>query len=95
MPRYQCVQFGICQRADANEEFEIKPGETCQCPRNDPHCQGQLIVLEKPKKRWPLYVGPGVIAAALVGLGLWHEMKPVPKPTPEQLLIEVWPWLKH
>ena len=96
MPRYQCVQFGSCPRADACEQIEIKSNGLFKCPRKDPSCRQQLVELRsEPGLRIALISLP---VAALIGLGVWLMILTMcrvpPQPTVEQLLTDVWPWLK-
>ena len=95
MPRYQCVQFGSCPRADACEKIEIKSNRLFKCPRKDPSCRQQLVELRsEPGLRIALI---SVTVAALIGLGVWRLWPPpdhIKPPTVEQLLTEVWPWLR-
>lgn len=111
MPRYQCVQFGSCPKADACEKIEIKSNELFKCPRKDPSCRQQLVELrswlekarqsiQDPKPGRPSGLRIALISvtvAALIGLGVWRLWPPpdhIKPPTVEQLLTEVWPWLR-
>jgi hypothetical protein len=100
MPKYQCVQFGLCPRADACEEIVIKPGDSFQCARSspDPKCREQLEEVRGRKPRLNLVL-IAVPVALLLGIGAWIFMgtgsPPSSKASVEQLLVEVWPWLKN
>jgi hypothetical protein len=104
MPKYQCVQFGLCSRADACEEFEIKAGDSFQCARGspDPGCREQLVEIRGG--RLPPQAKMAIIAvpiAAVLGLCAWMliglseaDAQHKARANVEQLLIDVWPWLK-
>lgn len=104
MPKYQCVQYSICPRADACEEIEIKLGDSFQCGRTpaDLKCREQLIEVRgnlSPKLKSALVAVP---IAALLGVGAWMligsskgDGKRQPQANVEQLLTDVWPWLKN
>lgn len=100
MPKYQCAQYGLCPRADSCEEFLIKPGDSFQCARSspDPNCREKLEEVGgkglSPKLRLVLIAVP---VALLISIGAWMLIGPggQPKATVEQLLTDVWPWLKN
>lgn len=99
MEKYQCVQFGICPRADNGECFETNSDFTCSRNPEDPDCRSKLEdVQEGGKKGLMLKVGIPVALLA-VGGGLYFafagpgEIPPAP-PTVDELLKEVWPTLK-
>ena len=92
MAKYQCIQFGICPRADACEEIEIKPGETFECPRHDPKCREQLMEIRggkfSPKLKMALIAVPIVL---LLGFGAWAMLgskKPASQASVEQMLTD-------
>lgn len=92
MAKFLCVQFGICPRADACEQISLKPGDNHNCPRNDPKCREQLVEIGGGL---PRIVKIGLIAvpvAAVIAFGVWSLVGP--SKTVEQLLTDVWPWLK-
>lgn len=96
MAKFQCVQFGLCPRADGNV-IEDKPGEPFTCPRGDTKCRENLEPIGAGKSvSKPLIIG---VAAVLVlgGLGAWYFMSGSSKSdasSAEAQLVEVWPWLK-
>jgi hypothetical protein len=104
MAKYQCTQLSVCPRADACEEIEIKPGVSFQCGRNppDPKCREQLLEIRgrrlSPKLRILLIA---ILFSVLLGSGAWMMMgfsktadQRKSEANAEQLLIDVWPWLK-
>ena len=96
MAKYQCVQFGLCPRADGNV-IEEKPGEPFTCPRGDTKCRENLEPIGGAKKLpIPLLIGV-VLVLVLGGLAVWYLVSGSSKANPsdaEAQLVEVWPWLK-
>lgn len=100
MPKFQCVQFGICPRADACEEIQIDEGVAFECARKDPKCREQLVEIHAKKgwKKVALIALPVVVVIALTAW--WLNREPSQTSTSksqtsvEQLLTDVWPWLK-
>ena len=95
MPKYLCIQFGQCGKADAGEEIEILEGAEPKCPQ----C-GQKLE-EAGKKGFPRGARIALVAvpaaALLCGL-LWFVLARGPeKAGPQKVedaLAEVWPWLR-
>lgn len=103
MAKHQCVQFGVCPRADSGECFEVNSDFTCSRNPEDPDCRSKLEeVQEGGKKGLLLKIGIPVALLAVAG-GLYFvfagsgETPPAPPaspPTVDELLKEVWPSLK-
>ncbi|MEI7773344.1 MAG: hypothetical protein WCK17_01080 [Verrucomicrobiota bacterium] len=96
MAKYQCVQFGLCPRADG-KVIEDKPGEPFTCPLGDTKCRENLEPISGGKSMpKPLLIG--ALAILVVGgLGVWYFMTGSSKSNRSDLeaqLVEVWPWLK-
>ena len=104
MAKHQCVQFGVCPRADRSECFEVDADFTCSRTPEDPDCRSKLEELKGGGGGKGLLLKAGVPAALLaVGVGLFfifgESAKPTPSPastppTVDELLKEVWPWLR-
>jgi hypothetical protein len=104
MAKYQCVQFGVCPRADNGECFEVNSDFRCGRSPEDPDCQSKLEDVQKAGSNGlALKVGIPLVLLAVVGTGLFFVLNseenpnspsPEQKPTAEELLQEVWPWLK-
>lgn len=104
MAKHQCVQFGVCPRADRGECFEVNADFKCGRNPEDPDCHSKLEEVQNSGGKG--LVLKIVIPAALVlvvGVALFFllgqdvESKSSPEaqqPTVEELLQEVWPWLK-
>jgi hypothetical protein len=99
MAKYQCVQFGVCSRADKAECFEINGDFKCGREPEDVECQSKLEPVSGSGNS-----GAGTkisIAAVAVmilgGLGFWmySSMRASPQEpvSTEQVLREIWPWL--
>jgi hypothetical protein len=102
MPKYQCAQLGRqCPRAQTGEEFEIKPGASFQCALSspDPQCREKLLEVRGRKLSPKLKLALVAVPVAVLGVGAWFFLGAGPNSSPktgvEQLLIEVWPWLKN
>lgn len=103
MAKHQCVQFGVCPRADNGECFEVNSDFTCSRNPEDPECRNKLEeVNERGKKGLLLKVGIPMALLAIGG-GLYFMFSgPIkisaspasPPPTVDELLKEVWPSLK-
>lgn len=100
MAQYQCVQFGICTRADKGECFDTGGDFKCGREPEDPDCQGKLEpVTGGSNSSLGIKVGLPIAVAALALAGMYFfKTPPVPQPpssdvTTAQLLKEVWPWL--
>ncbi len=101
MAQYQCVQFGICTRADKGECFDTSGEFKCGREPEDPDCQGKLEpVSGGAKSGLGLKIGlPIAVVAVLALAGMYLFKTPsVPQAPPSevtaaQLLKEVWPWL--
>ncbi len=103
MAKHQCVQFGVCPRADRNECFEVDTDFACSRTPEDPDCRGKLEELKGGGGKG-LLLKAGIPAALLaVGVGLFFIFGKSPTPTPapastpptvDELLKEVWPWLR-
>ncbi|MCB1129569.1 MAG: hypothetical protein KDN05_00470 [Verrucomicrobiae bacterium] len=104
MAKHQCVQFGVCPRADSGECFEVNADFKCGRNPEDPDCLSKLEeVLDAGGKGLALKVGIPVALLAVVGVALFFLLgsgndpkasTPAQKPSAEELLQEVWPWLK-
>jgi len=98
MAKYQCVQFGVCTRADKAECFELNGDFTCGRVPEDVECQSKLEPVSGGAKSGTA-LKMGLIAAvfALGGLVYWlfgsQEASPQSGASTEQLLKEIWPWL--
>jgi hypothetical protein len=103
--QYQCVQFGVCPRADRGECFHVDANFKCGRDPEDPDCREKLEPVSgggASGAKWLKIAIPVVAIAALVGGGIYFLSGDEPEPTklPEQkpsvdsLLIEVWPDLK-
>jgi len=101
MAQYQCVQFGICTRADKGECFDTSGDFKCGRDPEDPDCQGKLEpVTGGSRSGLGLKVGLSIAVVAVLALaGMYLFKSPSgsqPPPTDvsaAQLLKEVWPWL--
>lgn len=86
--RYKCINFGACAKADANETIEFPAidvlGGTPPCP-----CCKQNTLQEIPddKPKWPLYVGIGVAALAVLGGGGYGIYALTKSPTPKDIVL--------
>lgn len=104
MAKHQCVQFGVCPRADSGECFEVNADFKCGRNPEDPDCHSKLEeVQDAGGKGLALKVGIPAVLLLLVGVALFFLLgndggsQPTPaaqQPTAEELLKEVWPWLK-
>jgi hypothetical protein len=98
MAKYQCVQFGVCSRADKAECFDLSGDFKCGRDPEDAECQSKLEHVgggsQGGGKKMTLVAGAVLL---LGGLGYWgfaSQGTPPPAPaTSEQLLKEIWPWL--
>lgn len=99
MTRYQCVQFGVCSRADKAECFEIDGDFRCGRDPEDVECQSKLEPVSGGAKFGRgIRLGFAVVATLLLGsFGYWlfssGAANPQAPATTEQLLKEIWPWL--
>jgi hypothetical protein len=96
MPRYQCIQFGQCVKADASEAIEIPPGAESKCPQ----C-GQKLEEVNGGGKFPVSPKIVLIAVSVVlvlGGVIWFFLSGEPNPSGpqavESALTDVWPWLK-
>ena len=86
--RYRCINFGACAKADANEVIEFPAidvlGGTPLCP-----CckQNTLQEIEEKTPKWPLYVGIGVAALAVLGGGGYGIYALTKSPTPKDIVL--------
>ena len=86
--RYKCINFGACAKADANETIEFPAidvlGGTPPCP-----CckQNTLQEIEEKTPKWPLYVGIGVAALAVLGGGGYGIYALTKSPTPKDIVL--------
>lgn len=86
--RYRCINFGACAKADANEVIEFPAidvlGGTPPCP-----CckQNTLQEIEEKPLKWPLYVGIGVAALAVLGGGGYGIYALTKSPTPKDIVL--------
>lgn len=87
--------------ADACTKIEIRPGESSECPRNDPGCREKLVKLQGPGLRSRVVKLAIIFLAALTISGgvkilcdYLYRPPALPKPTVNQLLTDVWPWLE-
>lgn len=104
MAKNQCVQFGVCPRANSGECFEVNSDFKCGRNPEDPDCQNKLEEVQTAGgKGLALKVGIPLVLLVVIGAGLFFVLKsdenpsspsPEQKPTAEELLQEVWPWLK-
>lgn len=104
MDKHQCVQFGVCPRADSGECFQVNADFKCGRNPEDPDCQNKLEELrDTGGKSLALKVGLPAALLLIVGVAMFFllgkdgDSKPSPaaqQPTAEELLQEVWPWLK-
>jgi hypothetical protein len=104
MTKHQCVQFGVCSRADSGECFEVNSDFKCGRNPEDPDCQSKLEGLEAGgSKGLAFKIGIPVILLVAIGGSILFLMgnrdnanppSPEQKPTVEELLQQVWPWLK-
>lgn len=104
MAKHQCVQFGVCPRADSGECFEVNADFKCGRSPEDPDCQSKLEDVQNVGgKGLALKVGIPAALLLIVGVALFfllgkdgnsQSSPPAQKPTAEDLLQEVWPWLK-
>jgi hypothetical protein len=96
MPRYLCIQFGQCSKADNNEEIEIPAGAEPKCSQ----C-GHMLEAVSEGRKWPVSPKITLISAAaivvIVGV-VWFVASREPElkgpQAVEAALLEVWPWLK-
>jgi hypothetical protein len=88
--------------ADACTKIEIRPGESFECPRNDPGCREKLVEIQEGGLLFRVVKFAIIFLAVLLTISggvkiLWdhryHPPEP-PKPTVNQLLTDVWPWLE-
>lgn len=99
MARYQCVQFGVCTRADKAECFEINGDFKCGRDPEDVECQSKLeLVSGGANSGVGMKIGlAAVVTLLLGGVGYWllgsGAASPQAPATTEQLLKEIWPWL--
>jgi len=104
MAKHQCVQFGVCPRADSGECFEVNADFRCARNPEDPECRNKLEVVGS-SRGGGLALKLGIPAVLLVAIGVAiffvtrgsGESKAPPAkspPTAEELLKEVWPWLR-
>lgn len=101
MPKYQCIKFGQCSLADAGKDIEIGEGDSfqCGCTPADPKCRENLELVTggtvSPTLKLVLVAVP---IAALLAFGAWRLIggggQPQPPASVEQLLTDVWPWLR-
>jgi len=104
MAKHQCVQFGVCPRADRGECFEVNADFRCARDPEDPDCQSKLEEVGGGRSGGgKLVIKLGILALVLVIAGVaiffaTREPKASPgtssHPTAEALLKEVWPWLR-
>lgn len=86
--RYKCINFGACAKADGNEVIEFPSidvlGGTPPCP-----CckQNTLQEIEEKPTKWPLYVGIGVAALAVLGGGGYGIYSLTKSPTPKDIVL--------
>lgn len=99
MAKYQCVQFGVCSRADKAECFELNGDFKCGREPEDTDCQSKLeLVSSGTKLGIVTKIGLAAVAALILGgLGFWllgsRQDPGQQPPSTEQLLKEIWPWL--
>jgi hypothetical protein len=102
MAQYQCVQFGICTRADKGECFDTKGEFKCGREPEDPDCQSKLEPVSGGQKsglglKLGLLLVIVVVLLAMVGMYLFKTpsmpQPPASEATAAELLKEVWPWL--
>lgn len=105
MSKHQCVQFGVCPRADSGECFEVNADFKCGRSPEDLDCQTKLEEVSGGGGGKGIALKVGIPAALFVVVGVTlflvygrdGEPQADPssaKPTVEELLQEVWPWLK-
>jgi hypothetical protein len=106
MAKHQCVQFGVCPRADSGECFEVNADFRCARNPEDPECRNKLEAVEGGRSGGKLSLKLGIPAVLLVVVGVAiffatrepGQSKGAPPaktpPTVEELLKEVWPWLR-
>ena len=104
MAKHQCVQFGICPRADSGECFEVNADFKCGRGPEDPDCQSKLEeVHDAGGKGLALKIGIPATLLVVVGVALFfllgkdgnsQSSAAAQQPTAEDLLQGVWPWLK-
>ena len=103
MAKHQCIQFGVCPRADRNECFEVDSDFNCSRNPEDPDCRNKLEEFQEGgKKGLAIKIGIPVVLLAIGG-GLYFafsgpdEASVAPSTPPskvDELLKEVWPSLK-
>ena len=95
MPKYQCIQFGVCPKADACEQFEIGGTPAFECPRKDPLCSSRLVEIKSGGIPRGLIAALAIVALLAIGGGAWYYFSRAPKGPAaiQQQLMEVWPWL--
>lgn len=106
MAKHQCVQFGVCPRADRGECFEVNADFRCERDPEDPDCQSKLEEVGGSSGRRGLLLKMGIPAVLLVivGVAIFFATResgqskgnpsPASSPSVEELLKEVWPWLR-
>lgn len=101
MAKHQCIQFGVCPRADTSDCFEVDSTFTCSRSPEDPDCRAKLEELKTANgSKMALKIGVPTLIL-LVGAGAYFYFSrpaetPVSStpPTVDELLKEVWPWLR-
>jgi hypothetical protein len=96
MPKYYCLNLGVCPKSDSCEQFEVPEGEPFHCPISDPSCQEHRKRVEtsgttRSATRFFLYalIGLCVLIAA------FYLFKPAAPPRLEDALFDAFPWLKQ
>ena len=105
MSKHQCIQFGICPRADRGECFEINEDFRCGRDPEDPECHNKLEnVVNTRRGGGGIKLGISAILLVAAGVAIFFIIRdpvksnvstpPKSPPTAEELLKEVWPWLR-
>ncbi len=98
-PKYRCVNYGECEKADAREKFEIAPGAEPVCPECDRPLRLEAGVGGGGGKGLPKPLLLGLAALILIGGGIAAVVALKSYSEPEEISVEaalqeVWPWLK-